>query len=194
MNPSFNRLVGIEEVLDTTAGAYPYPKDLPILGELAWVYEPYTQFRLAGSLEKRDASAFTSVVTDVERRILAHVTGQGKSVPIDTRYTSLGGGNGWNMVQEIGAQARTGMFSDGIKAFVSVNERGDGKWQYVLGRMSEYVRFPILRMLDFLNAEEGNTKDKWGGATTIAGSPRIGGSKLPPDRVKNIVDAMIPKQ
>jgi hypothetical protein len=31
MNPIFNRLVAMEEIMDATAGAYPYPPDLPVL-------------------------------------------------------------------------------------------------------------------------------------------------------------------
>ncbi|MDO8649171.1 MAG: hypothetical protein Q7R81_05310 [Candidatus Peregrinibacteria bacterium] len=193
MNPALNRLVSIEDMLDTTAGAYPFPADLPIMEEFAWVYEPYTQCRLAGGLEKRDAGAFKSVVSDVENRILQHVAGKGESLPVDTRYEQVGGGKGWAMVHELGAQARTGMFADGIRAFLSVKERKDGKWSYVIGRMSEYIKFPILRMLDTLNQAEGAEKDRWGGATTIAGSPRIGGSKLTPDEVSRIINDSLPK-
>jgi hypothetical protein len=193
MNPILNRLVSIEDMLDTTAGAYPYPADLPIMEELAWIYEPYTQFRLSGGLEKREGSAFKSIVTDVENRILKHVAGKGESLPVDIRYQQIGGGRGWSMVREIGAQARTGMFADGIKAFLSVKERQDGKWSYVIGRMSEYIRVPLLQILDELNQAEGAEKDTWGGATTVIGSPRIAGSRQAPDEVARIINSCLPK-
>ena len=80
------------------------------------------------------------------------------------------------------------MYADGIKAFLSVNERKDGRWGYVIGRMSEYIKFPVLHLLDELNQAEGAEKDRWGGATTIGGSPRIAGSKLPPDEVTRIIN------
>ena len=48
LNPLLNRLVHMVDLLDTTAGAYPFPEDLPALHGLAWVFEPYRRFRLAG--------------------------------------------------------------------------------------------------------------------------------------------------
>ena len=65
MNPLLNRLVSMEDALDATAGAYPFPADLPALRELAWIFEPYRQFRLNGGLDKRESSAFHSIIVDV---------------------------------------------------------------------------------------------------------------------------------
>ncbi len=180
-SPLLNRLVSMEDVLDA-------------LQELAWVFEPYTQFRIAGGLQKRDASAFTSIVTDVERRILQHVVGKGESVPIDTRYERIGGGKGWTMVHEVGIQARFGMRADGIKAFVSVKERKDSRRDYVIARVSELIRFPVLRMFDVLNTLEGNKQEKWGGATTIGGSPRIAGSRLGVEEVGRVIEECVERK
>lgn len=195
MNPLVNRLVAMEDHLDCTAGAYPFPADLPALRELAWIFEPYRQFRLSGQLDKRDPKAFRSVITDVGLRIIQHVTGHGKEVPIDTRYERIGGGKDWVMVKEIGAQARTGMFAEGVRSFISVRELGEGRWNYVIGKMAPFIRRDLLATSAFLNIAEGakipaaiNHEDRWGGSNIIIGSPRVNGSVLSPDEVATIYE------
>lgn len=189
MNPMINKLVAMEDALDSTAGAYPFPADLPALQELAWVFEPYRHFRLSGGLEKRSAPAFTSIIHDVEHRIMQHVTGHGDSIPLDTRYDVIGGGSGWVMVREIGAHARTGMFGDGIKAYVSVRDRADGKWTYTLGKLSPFVPFDLLKLTAKFNELDGAvTKlDRWGGGNNIMGSPRVGGSLFNPEALASVI-------
>jgi hypothetical protein len=191
VNPLLNRLVMMEDMLDATAGAYPFPVDLPILRELAWVFEPYRQFRLSGQLAKRDAGAFRSVIEDVENRIYRHITGKGAELPLALDYTRLGGGKGWAFVQEKGAQARTAMFADGIQAFVSMRERGEGRYDYVVGRMSPFIPFDCRRVYDACNmADHCEDGDRWGGSDTIGGSPRIKGSGIQPDDMVRLVEMM----
>lgn len=191
MNPMFNRLVAMEDALDCTAGAYPFPPDLPALQELAWVFEPYRQFRLSGQIPKLDARAYRTVITDVEARLLAHVTGRGGSIPLDTRYERIGGGDGWVMVREVGAQARTGMFADGIRAFVAVSEAPNGRHEYKIGRMSPFVPLNLAALCRHLNEQEGDAANPWGGSDVIIGSPRGGGSRLSPSDVAHAVGLMI---
>lgn len=189
MNQLLNRLVEVEEKLDTTAGAYPYPSNLPYLREIAWIYSPYTTFRLSGRLAYRNAQEFLEVVENVEHRILLHLAGKGQSIDMDTRYERIGGGNGWVMVKEIGAHARTAMYADGIRAFVSVRDRHDGLFNYTLGRMSEFISwFDIPAMGKRLNELEQCTDDPWGGGDTIHGSPRIRGSALTPKEMEIFVN------
>ena len=189
MNPMFNRLVEIEEKLDTTAGAYPYPSNLPVLRELAWIYNPYRMFRLSGGLMRRDEKEFLDVVVNVEHRILKHIVGQGEGIDLDVRYDVIGGGKGWVMVKELGAHARTGMYADGIRAFISIRERGNGFFDYTLGRMSEFIsHFNIPALGRKLNSLECCTDDAWGGGDTIHGSPRIRGSALNPRELETFVN------
>ncbi len=190
MNPNFNRLNAMEDVLDATAGTYPFPKDLPALRELAWVFEPYRQFRLSGELDKKDADSFVSIVTSVEHRILQFVLGKGLEIPLDTRYERIGGGKGWAMIRETGAQGRMGAIADGIRAYVSVRERLDGRWTYTIGRMSVFIPFDLPPIIKMLNTAEGLTdsKDRWGGSDIVGGSPRVAGSKLSPQEVEHIIN------
>jgi hypothetical protein len=219
MNPLLNRLVAMEDSLDATAGAYPFPRDLPALQELAWVFAPYRQFRMSGALDKplttkpmstpteTALADYRRVIEDVSLRIGAHVTGRGDRISLDTNYERVGGGSGWTMVREYGPQARTGMFADGVRAFVSVRDRLDGGWTYSIGRMSDYIRFPLpalIKALDHAEAKrlrdsmgdsafEGSDQfhDKWGGGSTIGGSPRVHGSHLPPDEVESIIERVL---
>lgn len=194
MNPLLNRLVMMEDALDATAGAYPFPKDLPVLRELAWVFEPYRNFRLSGGLDEKKQMMYRAVIEDVGARISAHLVGKGSEIALDTRYERIGGGAGWTMVREIGGQARTGMFSDGIRAFVSVRERGDGRYTYVIGRMSKFIPFDISSLYRKLTCAENPGasvhKDWWGGSDIIGGSPRVEGSRLTPEEVTRVIDGL----
>lgn len=193
MNPLINKLVSMEDALDATAGAYPYPADLPALQELAWVFEPYRRFRAAGQLEVRNAHNFHTIICDVEDRIRAYSVGRGKSIPLDTRYDIIGGGNGWVMVNETGSHARTGMFSDGVKAYVAVKPRKDGNWTYTIGKLSPFIPFDLLKLTKLLNEEDFAVSevDRWGGGNNIMGSPRVAGSKLDPDMVTKLIKEIL---
>lgn len=188
MNPLLNRLVAMEDALDATAGAYPFPSELPSLEGLAWIFDPYRRFRASGEIDRKGAAAHRAVIEDVGYRIQAHIVGNGGTLPLDTRHDVLRQGTGWSLVDEIGPQARTGMFADGIRAFVSGRERPDGAWTYSIGRMSPFVPFDIPVILDALNVTEGTPDDPWGGSDTIGGSPRVAGSRLSPDEVYEIVE------
>jgi len=189
MNPLLNKLVHIEDMMDTTAGAYPFPKELESLQEIMWVLAPYHKFRMGGGLDSRDAGLFEEVIDEVGDRVMSYITGNSRKIELDTRFTTLGGGEGWSLISEEGQNARVGVYDKGIRAFVSVRKREDDNWTYVLGRSSQFVFFPIPVLLKQLNEAEGNKHgDVWGGSDTIAGSPRIAGSKLDPDTVCSIVD------
>lgn len=191
MNPAINRLVAMEDCLDCTAGAYPFPPDLESLQELAWVFAPYRQFRMSGGLERRKADEFSGIVTDVCHRIIAYMLGRGQVIALDTRYETLDVRKGFTVVREVGSHARTGMFADGIRAYVSVRERADGRWQYTIGRMSPFVFIDTVELAEALNTAEGCTTDRWGGGNNIIGSPRVGGSTLTPKQVSEIITSLL---
>jgi hypothetical protein len=187
INPLLNRLVAMEDALDSTAGAYPYPACLPSLGELAWVFEPYRRARASGLVDGRDPAALAGVVEDVAGRIARHIVGGGSQLAPDLRYRTLHQGQGWRLVEELGAQARTALFADGVRAFVAARPRPDGRWTYTVGRMSPFVPFDVPVLLAALDAAEGGEVEHWGGGNTIGGSPRIAGSRLGPEEAARIV-------
>jgi len=194
LNPRLNRLVFMEDMLDSTAGSYPFPDNLPALMELAWVFQPYTQFRLNGGLDRKDPEEYQSIITDVCLRINEHIMHAGKSIPLDTRYERISGNNRWGMFKEIGAQAFSGIAATGIHAFVSVRERSDGRYNYTLWRSLPVIPFDIPALYDALNAADDSNGDRWGGGNTIGGSPRVRGSKLTPKQVEAIVTEILNKR
>jgi hypothetical protein len=183
-----DRLVGMVDVLDTTAGAYPLPADLTALKELAWVFSPYHCFRGSGELDRRRPEGHRGVVAEVSSRIERHLGGRGGSFPLDGRYERRGGGPGWALIREVGAQARIAATADGIRAYVAVRERPDGRWAYVVGRTSPFVPFDVPGVLGALNEAEGAAKDRWGGSNLVGGSPRGRGSRLSPREVERLIN------
>lgn len=187
-HPILNRFIHVAGVMDSTAGAFPYDRSQRVLGELAWIFEPYTQFRASGEMARRDNDQYKSIIFDVADRISQHIQGEGKSIPLDTKYQAVGGGQGWKMIEEQGKDGRVGALLDGIDSYVSVQQIAEDRWRYTIGRRSEFIPFDIPGIVDMLNLAEGNDRDRWGGSDTIAGSPRVGGSKLPPDVVERLIN------
>lgn len=192
VNPRLNRLVHIADMLDTCAGTYPFHEDMPIIKEISWVFEPYTKFRLSGQLHKKNAEEYKSIITDVENRIMKHVVGEGEEIELDTRIEILGTGkNGaFTVIKEVGKDSRFALPSQKINAFVSVLDSTLGRYRYTIGKTSMFYPFDIPKILAKLNEVEGGT-DKWGGSNTVGGSPRVAGSKLSPDEVKDIINSLI---
>jgi len=183
----------MEDMLDTTGGAYPFPKDLGTLQELMWVFAPYHTFRTNGGLDKRVDHMFEGIIEDVGNRIMGYINGNPHKIELDTRFKKIGGGSNWTMVREIGPNARIGVYGDKIQAFVSVRERGEGRFTYSIGRSSQFVPFPIPKILKALNEAEKAKKgdlleETWGGSDIISGSPRINGSILDPKEVTRIIE------
>lgn len=194
INPRLIYLVGLEDNLDSTAGAYPLQTELAALGELAWVFDPYRCFRIGGRMQYRNEQEFVQIVTDVGLRIEAYIAGRHESIPLDTRYKIIGGGREWVMIKEIGTNARTGLFNDGHRVYVSVRARDNGRFDHVLGRMSSFIPIPILKIATRLNEIEANTIDPWGISGNFCGSPRIAGSKIPPKEIEKIINEILSAQ
>lgn len=184
-NPALNRIVFMEDAMDTTAGAYPFPPD----EKLAWVFEPYRRFRLLGGLERKNEDEFTGVICDVEERIMKYILGEAGKVDIDTSYETVINGGEWVMVRETGSHARTGIFGDGYQAYVSVRDRTNGRFTYTLGKVA-FFRLDMQTVYNNLNALEEtlDSDDRWGGGNTTGGAPRVQGSKLLPEQVAKVIN------
>ncbi|MDO8513812.1 MAG: hypothetical protein Q7S37_04895 [bacterium] len=181
IHPLLNRLIAVEDTMDTMAGAYPFHKDLPLLEEFAWIFEPYTRARQLGIIHQPAISEHTmiGIVTDVENRIMRHITGKGERIALDTRYTLLDKVGPVAIIEETGQHARIGLFGDGHKAYLSIQELSNGNLKVSVGRMSPFIGFNVIQFLSLCNREErpsgGNI---WGGGNNVGGSPRDGGTKL----------------
>lgn len=191
VNPLVNKLVHIEDMMDTCAGAYPFPIELPAIREAAWVFHPYTLFRMSGGIERKNEIEFRAIIEDVENRILKYITGHSEKIEPESSYEIIGGGKDWKLVIEHGYEARTQMMKDGICAFVSVRiiDKKLSKYAYSIGKMSTFIPFDIPKILMWLNNCDQVTEfDKWGGSDTIAGSPRVNGSSLDPKGIEYFIN------
>jgi len=191
--PLINRLVFAEDMLDTTAGAYPFNPDSDVMRELAWIFEPYNEAfkRIRGF----DAGQLRNIIETIGSRIDQYVLGQGQKMAPDTRFDMLHQGTGWVLVREVGPAARTKLFVQGAYAFATVREeRPDGTYHYSLGKMSPFVDFPIEELYAELNRREGisdDCTDRWGGSNTIGGSPRKRGSRMNPGQLAAVIEEFL---
>lgn len=194
-DPLLNKLIFFEDALDSTAGTYPFSKDASFLRELEWIFMPYKKARLTGVLDRGDARDFIEIIKAVEQNILMYLVGKGGKVErFNTSYEVVGGGKGWSMVRELGEQARKAMVSDGIKNFISVRDRGDGRWSYVIGKTSPYaLGFNLEAWYNKLNEIENAQNGAWGGSDTIGGSPRGTGSSIAPKDLEELINQWMAK-
>jgi hypothetical protein len=186
-----DHLVQAVDLLDTTAGASLHPLNENLMGEIAWVFEPYRAARMQGALDQPQSDVQNKVIEAVCDRIREHLADKGGTLPLDRRYERIRRGIGWSMVREIGPQSRAGMVADGIRAYVSVRPRMDGSWTYSIGRVSPFVPFDVPVILRELNEAEDPHRGTWGGGNLVGGSPRLHGSRLHPREVTRIINRVV---
>jgi hypothetical protein len=193
-DPRINRLVYCEDRLDCTAGAYPFG-DTSMRRKMAWIFQPYNEARFKGMVARMEQGEMRTIIESVEDRIGRYVLGQGSELPLEGHYEKIGGGSSWTLTRETGPASRMAMYNDGITAFAAlVAEKEGGSYVYALGRRSVWTPFNLQRLYSRLNEEESdivNDNNKWGGSDTIGGSPRETGSRLPPGRVEEIINAVL---
>ncbi len=192
--PTVNRLVTCEDLLDSTAGAYPFG-DTDMRRQMAWIFDPYNEARFNGRVAQMGEAEMRNVIEAVEGRINDHIFGKGRELALEGHYEKIGGGNGWTLTKETGSASRMAMYGDGIDAFaVLVAEKQDDFYVYTLGRKSVWVPFDLQKLYDRLNGEEANIiteNNKWGGSDIIGGSPKGTGSKLSPEKLEKIINSTI---
>lgn len=189
-NPKINRLVYVEDRLDSTAGAYPFG-DISMRRKMAWIFEPYTRQRFERKLHELSTEGMKTTIEAVHSRIDRYVIDDAEELVLEGEYTRVGGGKGWALVQETGSAARTALYNDGIDAFVSFIENGNGRWKYMYGRRSPWIQFPIPHLYEILNQRDSavvNGTNRHGGSNTIGGSPRQTGSALSPQEIEKIIN------
>lgn len=189
--PLVNKLVYAEDLLDTTAGAYPFSPQSKLMMQLAWIFEPYMKARVEGRLDHMTGAEMADVISSVGANITDFTLGRIRSVPLDIRFDDLGGGPGWKLIKETGAYARTGLFASGTQAFVSLVSEYEGRTRYSIGKMSPYVHFPLEKIFAALNAAEPLEGECWGGSDIIGGSPRRSGSSLSTKEIERIINHVL---
>jgi hypothetical protein len=185
----------IVDLLDMSAGVYPMPHERDLLGEVRWVFDPYTRAR--PNLLAMTGAAMREVIRDVHHRLDLFVIGRAETTPLTGQYTRIGGGDGWVFVEVTHQTARERMVASGVQAAIELFGRAGDKYLYTVWRRSEYVvGFPVTEILAALNAAEGIAPGDpgWGGADNVGGCPRGRGSKLAPAAVQAVVDEVIARR
>ena len=142
-----------------------------------------------------DADGMARILDEVHHRIERFLRGQGETMPLLGDYRTVGGGDGWVLVDIDHQHARQKMVEAGVKAAVEVYSRAADHYLYSIWRRSEYiVDFPVAEILRALNRAEGYDPDDmrgWGGSENVGGSPRGRGSRLTPEQVEVVVNQVV---
>lgn len=190
------KFIVFEDFIDASAGAYPFDdsnKPDSLLKRQAWVFEPYTTARSKRKLHLMTGQDLESLIKTISERITLFTENKGESIEIDADSQIIGGGPGWKMISETSIYGRTSIYASGTSAFVGMRKRDDGNYTYVLGKISPYVPFPLLKIYEALNEIEklDSAHNSWGGSDTIGGSPRKTGSRLSPHELEKIINKIL---
>jgi hypothetical protein len=184
------RLIIGEDILDATAGSFPIDLTRDIVKQSFWIFEPYTIARTNGELKNYSSSQLVELIMSVYERINLFTEGKAQRIEVDARYEMVGGGEGWILAKEIGPYARAQLYQEGVQALITFRDNQDGTYTYSIGKISDFIKFPIPELYNVLNQAENliDPNNQWGGSTIIGGSPRRSGSKLKPEKLENIVN------
>lgn len=190
------RFLVYEDFIDASAGAYPFndggePDSL--FRQQAWVFEPYTKARSEQKLHAMTGTELVALIEEICDRISLFTQSKSGALDVDTTPEIIGGGRGWKLMVDTSIYARTTIYASGSHAFVGVRKRNDGNYTYVIGKMSPFITFPLLKILEELNTIENiqTAEDGWGGSDIIGGSPRKTGSTLPPEKIEAIINNIL---
>jgi len=195
--PKLHQLVSIEERLDTTAGLLVLDNDeTEMLGEVAWIFDPYAQARISGDLVHASPEDMLRIIDEVHGRIRCSLFGRQQRIRPDRRFEDLvlPRPEAFAVVRELGVFARLKMAEEGILAYAVLKAEHDGTYHWSLGKASPFIPMDLGTVYDVCNRIEGiaeGDSDRWGGSRNRGGSPRIRGSKLSPDELAAIIDEAI---
>lgn len=187
-------LVDREDHIDRRCGFFACKPNDPLIRKLAWVGEPYEEWRKAGGrgTAREMADLIEAVGFRLEQVWTGAVNGVGRA--LDTRYQRIGGGDGWLLIQEDGFYARIGLANAdlrGLEGAVSVRRFGPERWSYAVMKTHNYSSFPVAALFKVLNAAElipDNAPYRWGGSNFGGGSPYNIGSTLEPSALQRVIN------
>jgi hypothetical protein len=193
-NPIFNRLLFLTNELDMSGGICRRNLRNELVEQHHWVFEPYNQARESDSLDEAKASDMYTIIEAVADRTMKLMLGTGGKTKIRTEHKIFYQGDDFWMAHEIdGNGARYQLYSLGMQAFINlVGTLENGNSRYSLGRASPFIDFPVKKLCDEFNQEEGlEGIDVWGGSDLIGGSPRDNGTSLDMEELKEITQAYL---
>ena len=80
-------------------------------------------------------------------------------------------------------QGAAGLYRQGHRAFVLMRELSPGVWHYTACKRSDFHPYDLSRLRSLLAERESG----WGGTSTLLGSPRPSGSRLPPEQMIDLL-------
>jgi hypothetical protein len=190
-------LVRTAELLDATAGAFPFDPDSEIMRQISWIFEPYNEARKASKISGMNGKDMASLIEMVGGRITKYAYGEGEKKQLQMNYEEVDQGQGWRLLEETpdtGSAGRIGFFNHGGRAFCSfreVNFDGEERYAYSLCRFSPYITgFPLDEFYYLLNRVEGlqnSSNDTLGESDRTGASPREFLNKLIPKQLINTI-------
>lgn len=192
-------LIDLAEKVDTMVGLYCPPGNsgqLKLFKALAWVTDPYGEFRKDKGPHRQNPQEHIDVMDQVIHRAKRYLNGTHRQIPLNTSFDTLNWGRGWIMIRENGRYGKLGATQKGHQAIVSCSELGDGKYSYIFTRVSDYIKYfdlpYFIQCLNEYEAERGNTTKLWGGSgDLVMGSPWNIGTDIPPEKMAVYIDKMI---
>lgn len=181
-SPLISRLVLMEGRLDAYGGAFNFDvSKMPFLENMSWIFEPYTEFRESGGLERGKASEFERVIDDSSSRIDQYAMGRAERLRVDDRYTVLGRIGLFTEIDRIGSMASLGLARDGVGSTAEFQDLENGLTKVTLAKVDRFQRcvdmVGLARHLNSLELEAGGDPG-WGGGNAYCCSPRNLGSVL----------------
>jgi len=195
--PKLHDLVAIEERLDTTAGLLVLDNgEAEMLGEVAWIFDPYAQARISGDLVRTSPEDMLCILDEVHARIRCSLYGRQQRIRPDRRFIDLvePRPEAFAVVRELGVFARLKMAEEGILAYAVLKAEHGGTFHWSLGKASPFIPCDLGAIYDECNRVDGiagGDSDRWGGSKNRGGSPRIRGSKLSPEHLAAIIEEAI---
>jgi hypothetical protein len=203
-NPAIGRFVRVANLMDMTAGSYPFNKDLPFLETLNWINGPYNHARLSGEISSRDPKVHIRIIDEVGSRIDRYVMGAAGAEALDYRFETVDKNHNWIMIKEKGAQGKKGAIDQGNNVIITIRDQDPERLHVSFWRRSEWVKCDFPGLINALNiAELKKLKELglvdaslaqldpntgWGGGDTTFGSPRAPGTKLSLQVIGEIAD------
>lgn len=188
--PAVDALVRAEGCLDSTGGCGADCVPPHLLGTLAWVFAPYTDWRQDPWVDTGD-EAQLAVVDAVGDRLDAYAAGRAGCSEAAGRYEVLHRTRHVVAVAEEGPYARFALRNDGWRCFVSTRRHG-GRSVVSVGCTDGRVPLDLHRVWRELNLAEGldpDRGDRWGGSDLIGGSPRQRGTELTVEQVCAVLES-----
>ena len=186
-SPAINRLIRCEDLLDSTAGAYPIG-NTEMRRKMAWIFHPYNEARFHGRIGLMEEGEMRNIIESVERRIDGHLFKEGGEIALDGHYERIGGGDGWVMTKETGPASRMAMYNDGIKAYVTlVAKKPNDFYVYAWGKRSAWIPFNIdIERLNEIEGEIITQDNRWGpsGKGATGRFAKINGKQIIAERIR----------